>query len=60
MDRFYITYKDKILAGPMPEEDAEQKLTKLKYCFRNVKKVPEHSVKIKRDDNNQWNNQRSS
>lgn len=50
MDRFYITYKDRILAGPMPEEDAELKLMKLKQCFRNVMKVPEDSVKPKREE----------
>jgi hypothetical protein len=49
MDSFYITYKERILAGPMPEEDAEQKLIKLKQCFRNVTIVPEAQVKTKRE-----------
>jgi hypothetical protein len=59
MDSFYITYKERILAGPMPEEDAEYKLIKLKYCFRNVTMVPEAQVKPKREKDDAEKNERS-
>jgi hypothetical protein len=48
MELYFVTYKGRILAGPMPKEDAEQKLVKLGYCFRNVMVMPGVKVKKKR------------
>lgn len=49
MDRYYIAYKDRILAGPLPKEDAEQKLVKMLNWFQNVQVVPETKVKKKKE-----------
>ncbi|MFC0214529.1 hypothetical protein ACFFK0_19025 [Paenibacillus chartarius] len=50
VDKYYILYKDKVLAGPLPHEDAEMKCIKLGYCFKNVEVVPEDAVKAKPDE----------
>lgn len=47
MDRYYVAYKERILAGPLPKEDAEQKLVKLLSWFQNVQIVPEQQIKKK-------------